>query len=70
MLETETYVIGKTANVAQGAGGKKTCKVRRQTLLHLFFLLISQSGRIPPKSPEVREERAPSNDSLRSTQLP
>lgn len=54
----------------KGLWKKKTCEVRRQTLLHLFFWLMSQSGRIPPKSPEVREERAPSNDSLRSAQLP
>lgn len=51
-------------------GRREGYKVRRQTLLHVFFWLISSTGLIPPKSLEVRKEPKPSNDSLRSAQLP
>lgn len=50
--------------------GQKKTPTRRQTLLYVFFWLVSKSWLISPKSPEVRKEPAPSNDSLRSAQLP
>lgn len=74
-LERSLCLSGKPGNVricdreTQRAKFVSVREVQKQTLAS-FLWLISQSPPIPSKVSEVREKRALSNDSLRSTELP